>query len=177
MYLPIRNFPNNPKPLKSLLNYHHLSKTCQICRTRLANPKTLRTCLKFPQKQLKHHQKPLLKFQLHTKDPLDEILFKVFLYDEEQFGCGKRQRVPTSRANAGVADVEGAFILEEDGVLESGGVELNIDKAEWFGQAIEQAMVISEDEPSLTEALGGDECSAWTDVIDAELTQMEKVNT
>ena len=67
-------------------------------------------------------------------------------------------------------------MLEEEGLLEPGRVEMNIDKTEWFGEVIEQAMVISEDEPSLAEALGSDECSAWTDAIDAELVQMEKVN-
>jgi Reverse transcriptase (RNA-dependent DNA polymerase) len=41
---------------------------------------------------------------------------------------------------------------------------------------MEQVMAISEDEPSLMEALGSDEHSAWSDAIDAELTQMEKVN-
>jgi len=30
--------------------------------------------------------------------------------------------------------------------------------------------------PSLMEALGGDEHSAWFDAVDAELSQMEKVN-
>jgi hypothetical protein len=41
---------------------------------------------------------------------------------------------------------------------------------------MEHAMALSEDEPSLTEALGGNECSAWFDAVDAELSQMEKVN-
>jgi hypothetical protein len=60
--------------------------------------------------------------------------------------------------------------------LESGGVELNIDKEVWFGQEIEHTMALSKDELSLGEVLGGDECSVWFDVIDAELSQMEKVN-
>jgi hypothetical protein len=62
-------------------------------------------------------------------------------------------------------------------VEESGGVELNVDKTEWFGELMEQAIATSKDKPSLTEALGSDERSAWSDVIDAELTQMEKINT
>jgi hypothetical protein len=49
--------------------------------------------------------------------------------------------------------------------LESGGVELNIDDKVWFGQEIEHTMALSEDEPSLGEVLGGDERSAWFDVI------------
>ena len=41
---------------------------------------------------------------------------------------------------------------------------------------METALAISEDEPSLREALNGDEKEAWLDAIDAELSQMEKVN-
>jgi hypothetical protein len=66
--------------------------------------------------------------------------------------------------------------MEENGVLEPGGVELKIDEGDWFGGETEHAMALSEDEPSLIEALGGDEHSAWFDVVDAELSQMEKVN-
>jgi hypothetical protein len=40
-------------------------------------------------------------------------------YNEEQFGCGKCQCVTSSHANAGVADVEGAFMLEEEGVVKN----------------------------------------------------------
>jgi Reverse transcriptase (RNA-dependent DNA polymerase) len=68
-------------------------------------------------------------------------------------------------------------MLEEEGSLEPGGVELNVDENKWFGEVMEQAMVISEDEPSLVGVLGGDEHSAWSDAIDVELTKMEKVNT
>jgi Reverse transcriptase (RNA-dependent DNA polymerase) len=68
-------------------------------------------------------------------------------------------------------------MLEEEGSLEPGEVELNVDEKEWFGGIMEQAMAISEDELSLTEVLGSDERSAWSNVIDVELTQMEKVNT
>ena len=67
--------------------------------------------------------------------------------------------------------------MDDDETLEPGGVELNINEEDWFGQIMEQAMGLSEDEPSLTEMLGGDENTAWSDMIDAELTQMEKVNT
>ena len=97
-------------------------------------------------------------------------------YNKDQFGSGKCQHILTLCINAKVAYVEGAFMLEEEGELEPGGMELNIDEAEWFGQAVEQAMVISEDKPSLTKVLGGNECSAWYDAIDVELIQMEKVN-
>jgi hypothetical protein len=53
---------------------------------------------------------------------------------------------------------------------------LNINEEEWFGQIMEMALVMSEDKPSLSEALSSDERSSWSDAIDAELTQMEKVN-
>jgi len=94
-----------------------------------------------------------------------------------QYDHGKHECVAMLHANAGVPDFEGAFTLEEEGLLEPGGVELNIDEAKWFGQVMKQVMVISKDKPSLTEALGSNEHSAWTDAIDAELVQMEKVNT
>src|ERR1700733_16293067 len=42
---------------------------------------------------------------------------------------------------------------------------------------MEMAMVVSEDEPTLTEALNGNKHSEWSDAVDAELSQMEKVNT
>ena len=42
---------------------------------------------------------------------------------------------------------------------------------------MEMAMIVSEDEPTLTEALNGNKCSEWYDVVDAELSQMEKVDT
>jgi hypothetical protein len=64
-------------------------------------------------------------------------------------------------------------MLEDNESLEPGGVEVDINEAEWFA---EHALAISEDEPLLKEALEGDEHSAWSDMINAELTQMEKVN-
>ena len=48
-------------------------------------------------------------------------------------------------------------------------VELLVDE-------METALAISEDEPSLREALSGNEREAWIDAIEAELAQMEKVN-
>jgi hypothetical protein len=68
-------------------------------------------------------------------------------------------------------------MLEDNGSLEPGGVELDMSEEKWFHEAMEVAMAASEDEPTLSEALNGDERSEWSDAIDAELTQMEKVNT
>lgn len=64
-------------------------------------------------------------------------------------------------------------MLEDEKNLEPGGVELDINEMEWF---TEHALAISKDEPMLKEVLEGDEHSAWSDAINAELTQMEKVN-
>jgi hypothetical protein len=62
-------------------------------------------------------------------------------------------------------------MLEDNESLEPGGVEVDINEAEWFA---EHALAISEDEPTLKEALEGDECSAWSDAINAELTQWRR---
>ena len=65
-----------------------------------------------------------------------------------------------------VADVEDTLSLNGKIFVDQRGVD----------SFIENAMVMSEDEPSLREALNGDERVAWTDAIEAELAQMEKVN-
>jgi hypothetical protein len=67
-------------------------------------------------------------------------------------------------------------MLEDDGTLEPGGVEPDVNKEDWFCGMMEMAMGVSEDEPTLTEALSGEECTKWSNAIDAELSQMEKVN-
>ena len=57
-------------------------------------------------------------------------------YDKNQFIHGKHQHIATSHFSASAAKVvgaEGASIIEEDGFLESGGVELNIEEVDWFG--------------------------------------------
>ena len=51
-----------------------------------------------------------------------------------------------------------------------------MSEEEWFHEAMEVAMAASEDEPMMSEALNSDEWSEWSDVINAELTQIEKVN-
>ena len=66
-----------------------------------------------------------------------------------------------------VADVEDALSLNGKIFVDQGGVNT----------FMENAMVMSKDEPSLREALNGDERVVWTDAIEAELAQMEKVNT
>jgi hypothetical protein len=64
-------------------------------------------------------------------------------------------------------------MLDEEGALEPGGVKLNVDKEDWFGQAMEHALAISEDEPTLKQALDSDKHSAGLDVIEVELTQLQ----
>ena len=148
------------------------------------NPKTSKTHLYIPSDVAKTNQSPTaIKATQsthisapHQRSVRQNLLQGLPQFEEMQYGHRKHQHVATSCTNAGVADFKGAFILEEEGSLEPGGVELNIDEAEWFGQIMEQTMVIREDKPSLTEVLGSDEHSAWSDAINAELTQMEKVN-
>ena len=101
-------------------------------------------------------------------------------YDNEQFGRGKRQRIPKTRADAGMADVEELLDVEETVDVEEalgqkrkligdqGGVLINED--ELYGEEMENALALSEDGPKLKEALSGDEREAWIDAINAELT-------
>jgi predicted trehalose synthase len=58
--------------------------------------------------------------------------------------------------------------------VDQGGVDVN--SVGLLTDEVENAMAISEDEPSLREALNGDERATWIDAIEAELAQMEKVN-
>ena len=71
------------------------------------------------------------------------------------------------------------FVLEDDGFLEPGGVEIDINEAEWFQQGMKQAAMVanSEDEPTLKEVLGGNERAEWLKSIEAELTQIENLHT
>jgi hypothetical protein len=85
------------------------------------------------------------------------------------------RKVATS---ANVSDgIAGAFVLDNEGSLEQGGVEIDISEAEWFYQVMDYAMVASEDKLWLGDALGGDECLPWSDVIEVELSQIEKLST
>ena len=60
-------------------------------------------------------------------------------------------------------------------VVDQGGAEA--DDEDFLAEGMEYAMAISEDEPTLRDALNGNEREAWLDTIEVELTQMEKVNT
>ena len=103
-------------------------------------------------------------------------------FDNEHFGRGKRRQAPVPHSNAGVVDVEEMADVEEvidvddasnpkrKVFVDQGGDEIN------DSQLLESALAMSEDEPSLREALNGNERTAWTDAIEAELAQMEKVN-
>ena len=62
-----------------------------------------------------------------------------------------------------------------DDETDSGGVETNLE--EWFRGIDEGAFVMSEDEPSLEEALEGDEAKQWISAMREEITQIEKVHT
>ena len=102
-------------------------------------------------------------------------------FDDEQFGRGKRQRAPTSRANAVATDVDELVdannVVDAEETLHQNGKSLDqggvIDEDEMMpGEEMESALAMSEDEPSLREALNGDEREAWCDAIEAELTQI-----
>jgi hypothetical protein len=98
--------------------------------------------------------------------------------NQAEYGRGKHVRIASSRASATVSEiVEGAFMVEDNESLEPGGVEVDINEAEWFHEAMELAMIASEDEPSMEEALKGDERLSWSDAIKAELFQIEKLRT
>jgi hypothetical protein len=73
--------------------------------------------------------------------------------------------------------IEGALIVDNDGHLEPGGVELNMSEEEWFTEAMESAVLASEDELSLEEALKGAKHADLSSAIEAELFQIEKLNT
>src|SRR5277367_3512432 len=72
---------------------------------------------------------------------------------------------------------EASLAISQDDVFDSGGVEANLE--EWFGGILEEAMVMSEDEPSLEEAMKGDEAPKWITAMREEIThwQIEKVHT
>jgi hypothetical protein len=96
-------------------------------------------------------------------------------FNNEDFGRGKCRRVPASRTSAAVVDAEEPFDVEE--VVDVRKViDRGIDDVELLGDEMETALVISEDEPTLREALSGDKREAWLGAIEAELAQMEKVN-
>ena len=110
---------------------------------------------------------------------------------QRRAGRGKRSWAPTSHTNAAIADVEepsdveevidaGDVLNQNRKMLDQGGVDVDTSDRE-LSEEMETALAISEDEPTLREALSGDEHEAWLDAIqaaiEAELTQMEKLNT
>jgi hypothetical protein len=79
-------------------------------------------------------------------------------FNSTEFGCGKQNRnTKTLHEGALAADnYHSAFILKENGSLEPGGVEIDVNEAEWFQEKVGQAMaVISEDKPLLKKAMNG----------------------
>jgi hypothetical protein len=101
-------------------------------------------------------------------------------FDSTQYGHEKQSRNTVNLHDGLLAANEhhSALILEDSGFLEPGGVEIDVCEAEWFQEKMGQAMVaISEDEPSLREAMKGHERAEWTKAIEAELTQIERLHT
>jgi hypothetical protein len=154
------------------LNSPHLKNAPDNVENVRNEPKEAENLQKAPNIQSQNSETPNTSaIAPHEKPTRRNSLKGLPQFDDERFGRGKRQRIATSRAKSADA---GIAYLDEKGreLLEQGGV----DEMELHGMIVEEAMAISEDEPSLSEALGGDEKEAWFDAIDAELTQMEKVN-
>jgi hypothetical protein len=79
-------------------------------------------------------------------------------YDQAIYGRGQRRKGASSSDTATLANTASdpsALVIDDEGSLEPGGVELNV--AEWFHEAMELAMAVTEDEPTLQEALEGSE--------------------
>ncbi|KAG6843298.1 hypothetical protein H0H87_006034, partial [Tephrocybe sp. NHM501043] len=75
--------------------------------------------------------------------------------DTSQYGHGHCTRVPK---NANVANhAHEAFILDSAGSLKPSKVFINTSNAEWYQDIMEHALALSEDEPSIKDALSGDE--------------------
>lgn len=124
------------------------------------------------------HQNSILSPTQHEKPTWRNSLQGLPKYDKTAFGRRKWQRTVTSCANAGVTNVDSESepevgkTFKNVETLEPGGVENLLETS----INVKQAMAISEDEPSLNEALSGNEQLDWSDTINAELTRMEKVN-
>jgi hypothetical protein len=102
-------------------------------------------------------------------------------FDEALYGRGRRRQAASSSDTATYANnakgAENAMVVETDYLLEPGGVG---NEPGWFLEAMEcakYAMGAEEDEPTLQEAMRGDEKSDWRDAIEAELKQVEKLRT
>lgn len=95
-------------------------------------------------------------------------------FNSNEYGRGKRRQNNTRSQQDSLIlqHGESAFVLDENGCLEPGGVEL--DEVEWCRTA---AIANSEDEPTMKEALGGDERKEWIEAIETELSQIEKLHT
>ncbi|RDB27836.1 Retrovirus-related Pol polyprotein from transposon TNT 1-94 [Hypsizygus marmoreus] len=93
-------------------------------------------------------------------------------YDENQYGRGHRRK-PAKNANFS----ENAFVVDAAGLLDPSEVEIDDFGPEWVHEAIESAMLASEDEPPVKDALSGGEKQEWSDAIEAELAQIEKLET
>ena len=94
--------------------------------------------------------------------------------DNSQLGCGKRGRKPEGYyknlekgGRGSVTEANVAVSLDKE--IDSGGVVTNLE--EWFGDIIEEALVMSEDEPSLEEALKGDKAKEWVTAMREEITR------
>ena len=72
-------------------------------------------------------------------------------------------------------------MVEDDGKLEPGGVQVqeaeNEDEETELLEEVREAMIAVDDEPVLDEVLCGNERPDWMEAIEAELFQIEKLNS
>lgn len=132
--------------------------------------------------------KPIPTPSIHSEDLNDDIIDP-----EPHLGRGKRARKPVGyykqlvdgKIDPRVAEMAEMMDFAGEADFEPGGVDLEASgcpggaEDEWFGKVVEFALV-GEDamEPSsVIEALEGPKSHEWTDAIEAELSQIEKVNT
>ncbi|KAH0588149.1 hypothetical protein H2248_006868, partial [Termitomyces sp. 'cryptogamus'] len=64
--------------------------------------------------------------------------------------------------------IKSAFTVDVKGILKTSGVEFKEMGMEWIEEAIQHALVVSKDIPSIKDALDGGEKEDWTSAIDAE---------
>jgi len=153
---PIDNAPNNPAPAS-------VNNVAKNLPTPIVSTETSETPPNTPVPP--PHQRTMQQNSLAGLTPANKT----------QYGHGKHNCVPTSHSATNVSGaIAGVLMLDDSRSLEPGGVELDVSEEDWFNQVLE-TMIASKDEPMLTEALNGNKCSEWSDMIDAELSQMEKV--
>ncbi|KAG6858665.1 hypothetical protein C0995_014896 [Termitomyces sp. Mi166 len=71
--------------------------------------------------------------------------------------------------------IKSTFIVGTEGIPEPSSVKIDSNDVSWVQEAIEHAMAVSKDVPTIKEALSGIENHNWSSAIDTELAQIEKL--